>query len=245
MRRKETGDLPLTRTQQIKAAQIAPVALSAPVDGHVSFGDLLVVRHVASGAALSALQSSYNTPRDDGMVVTSAAPQAAPARRNVFTVVPVDASRSGPLLYGDHFRLQSAATDTELFLFTERVTLFGGNAKHAQQQQGVVLRPSAEGPGSYGACMPRASPRHYRLVGTVWHVQCYDPQFRLEAEGQPVAANAPLLLVSSATNQALALTRQHYVRSEYGVEYETTCHTHLNAHKAEGPENHWVLELGQ
>ena len=81
------------------------------------------------------------------------------------------------------------------------------------------------------------------MAGTVWHAQCLDPQFRLEAEGQPVPANAPLLLVSSATNHALALLDGHVVRSEFGVELETTCHTHMTPHKTEGPENHWVLQL--
>ena len=77
----------------------------------------------------------------------------------------------------------------------------------------------------------------------MWQIVCFDPQFRLEAEGQPVLANAPVIIVSAATNHALAVVREHYVRSEYGVEYETTCHTHITSHKTEGPENHWVLEL--
>ncbi len=84
---------------------------------------------------------------------------------------------------------------------------------------------------------------HLHLLGTVWQVLCYDPQYRLEAEGHPVPANCPIIIASAATNQDLAVIRQHFVRSEYGVEYETTCHTHLNPHKAEGPENHWAFEL--
>ena len=78
----------------------------------------------------------------------------------------------------------------------------------------------------------------------MWQVLCYDPQFRLEAEGHPVPAHSHIVINSCSTNQNLALTRHHFVRSEYGLEYETTAQTVLNTHKAEEPDNHWIIELG-
>jgi hypothetical protein len=58
-----------------------------------------------------------------------------------------------------------------------------------------------------------------------------------------VHANDQLILTSASTNHSLAVVRQHFARSEYGVEYAVTCHTHLTSHKAEDVQNHWVVEL--
>ena len=232
LRRKETGDLSLSKTQNFLAKNTSPAELSHTADGNVHLGDRVLLRHFPSESAISATPSVY-APRDDGQIRVAAAPKAAPALRNVFTIVPFPdedhPDTTGPLVYGQKVYLQVTAADgSSQYLFTERVSLFGGAAKGSANEQAVVLRTSNTGLGSYG---------------TVWQFVSFDPQFRLESEGQPVPANKPLIIVSSSTNQALLVTRDRLVRSEYGVEYEVAALTRLTAQKVEAPENHFLLEL--
>ncbi len=69
-----------------------------------------------------------------------------------------------------------APNGSEWFLFTERVSLFGGASKHDAQHQEVILRQSGTGVGSFG---------------TVWHFQYFNPQLRLEVQRKQTAFNCP------------------------------------------------------
>ncbi|XP_034445118.1 cilia- and flagella-associated protein 161 isoform X3 [Hippoglossus hippoglossus] len=74
-----------------------------------------------------------------------------------------------------------------------------------------------------------------------WKIVHFDPQERLEYEGQPVPADMKVVIVHCKTNQALAVMGDHILWTTYGKEYEVTAHTFLDTHKAEEDKNHWVL----
>ena len=80
-------------------------------------------------------------------------------------------------------------------------------------------------------------------AGTAWEAVYLDHSERMENEGLPVMINSKFLLRNANTNMCLATLAHHLVRSDFGVEYEVTCHTHLTSFKLEGPENQWCIEM--
>ncbi|NXA33174.1 CF161 protein, partial [Eudromia elegans] len=79
---------------------------------------------------------------------------------------------------------------------------------------------------------------------THWHVTFLDPQLRLEHEGFPVPANSNVIITHCHTNRSLAVPRNFWIRSYFGMEYEVVCHTYLNSHKVEEDKNYWVIVTG-
>uniref|UniRef100_A0A8B9S444 Cilia and flagella associated protein 161 n=1 Tax=Apteryx owenii TaxID=8824 RepID=A0A8B9S444_APTOW len=79
---------------------------------------------------------------------------------------------------------------------------------------------------------------------TRWHAAFLDPQLRLEYEGFPVPANSNIIITHCHTNRSLAVPRNFWIRSYFGMEYEVVCHTYLNSHKAEEDKNYWVIVTG-
>ena len=144
LRRKETGDLSLTRTQLQLGASTAPVATAAMRDdGSIHIGDAVVVRHAHSNAALAVGGPLFGSSD----LAVAGAPAAGATRRTVLTIQAVDGA-SGALCFGQPFRIAHAPDEpAHSYFYTERVSLFGGNAKKATDQQAVVLRPGAP---SYG-----------------------------------------------------------------------------------------------
>ncbi|NXA47366.1 CF161 protein, partial [Nothocercus julius] len=79
---------------------------------------------------------------------------------------------------------------------------------------------------------------------THWHATFLDPQLRLEYEGFPVPANSNIIITHCHTNRSLAVPRNFWIRSYFGMEYEVVCHTYLNSHKAEEDKNYWIIVTG-
>lgn len=77
-----------------------------------------------------------------------------------------------------------------------------------------------------------------------WRAAFPDPQLRLEYEGGPVPANAKVLISHCHTGRGLAAHRHLFLRTCFGKEAEVAAHTHLDAHRVEKPQNHWVLVTG-
>jgi hypothetical protein len=75
----------------------------------------------------------------------------------------------------------------------------------------------------------------------VWEVLHHDPQQRLETESQPVPANALVNINHCKTNHRLAALSEFKFRTPFGWENEVVANTFLDSHKAEKPENHWML----
>lgn len=118
-------------------------------------------------------------------------------------------------------------------------------------EQNAFLSSSPKTP----SCFARYS-RHQEVVmtnatnwNTVWECVCLDPQFRMEMEGQPCNANAPLGILHCATNQYLASDHVKY-RNDFGQEYEIFCHTFADGQRGQlgtrdkrglGEQNRWCF----
>uniref|UniRef100_A0A8B9S584 Cilia and flagella associated protein 161 n=1 Tax=Apteryx owenii TaxID=8824 RepID=A0A8B9S584_APTOW len=57
-------------------------------------------------------------------------------------------------------------------------------------------------------------------------------------------ANSNIIITHCHTNRSLAVPRNFWIRSYFGMEYEVVCHTYLNSHKAEEDKNYWVIVTG-
>lgn len=236
--KRAAGTLGGTQRSANMTASQRELALGDTEDGTVRYGDRVVLRHMASGAALCGVPSQLVTPSvgvsPSEATAVAGAPDAGPSVRSAFIVLPGGGGEGAPaalgdqVLFGEGFVLESELAEPKQRLFSERVSLHAGMAV-VSGQQAVTLRAGCE----------------QRPYETLWKADPLDAEERLELEGTPVPANVPLLLRHAATNQCLACLTQHVVRSEFGVEHEITAHTHLTQHKNEGPENQWCLEMNR
>ncbi len=118
LRRKENGTLAISKTQAAIASYMQPVSLSSNTEGILRYGQVVIVRHAASGAALAALNSMYATPRDDGNTPVSAAPDATSTVRTAFTIVAHDSVKAAPgdaVTYGARFHLRHTGISQRIY----------------------------------------------------------------------------------------------------------------------------------
>lgn len=231
------GELSYQASEALLTESRAAAKVSTTSDGFVRVGDVVILRHPASGAAVACLPASYNTGEADMPVVGCTDKPAT--SRSAFII---HAAKPGPgalegdiVKYGDRVRLECRAKPTcrlppgasTAYLYSERTGLHNTAARFSGQQ-----RVSCSGMD------PEVSLANYN-----WEFVSGDMEYRLEDEGQPVSANAPLLLKHCLSNQRLAVLQQHLWRSEHGVDFEVTAHTHLTKAKADGPENVLVVEM--
>eukprot|EP00054_Salpingoeca_dolichothecata_P001936 m.21248 g.21248 ORF g.21248 m.21248 type:complete len:260 (+) comp12655_c0_seq2:48-827(+) len=226
---KNKGELTLHKSQALQSANSTQVKLSTS-QGHLEFGFHVLLRNPATEGALAAVHSLGADPTH---IDVNATPKATPTRRNTFTIVPFTGGDEEPkpdnanVSFGDKFHLRTEAPQgQELFLCSEKKTIFGGASKRSGQQT-VFLIPSNEGEGAYN---------------TVWEFVPLKPETRLELDETPVPANTPVLVRHSRTGMCLAALHDVPVATEFGLEKEVTCHTHMTTHKIEGPQNVWVVE---
>ena len=202
--------------------------LSHVGDGSVQGNETLLLRHLATSAAVAALQSALNPT---SAVAVTAIPNGTPSMRTAFRILPeADPEGSSPLHYGEAFYLECRLVDGQLgLLSSEKLGLHGGAARFSGKQN-VTVVPFALGTGA----RPPAD--------ALWTCVPANPQLRFELEGEVVEANTPVLLRHVRTGNLLAVLQQHVWSSEFGQEFEVVAHTYLDKHKAEGPENLFQLE---
>ncbi|XP_034032460.1 cilia- and flagella-associated protein 161 [Thalassophryne amazonica] len=145
-----------------------------------------------------------------------------PFTRTAFVITSVDGSPEGSTLhYEQSFALKSTSGFAGGLCMTSDLRTFQKCAKKSRLQE-VNLDNDAS-------------------FTSWWKIVHFDPQERLEYEGQPVPANVKVVIVHCKTNQALAVLDSHIIWTRYGNEYEVTAHTFLDSHKAEQNNNHWIV----
>ncbi|MEE6503780.1 hypothetical protein FKM82_004949 [Ascaphus truei] len=215
--------------------------LSIPKDGFLHFGEVVILLNpenreetlsntspvhgnvtLCVSPAESAVHSESLLEAPCGI---SASTNVKPHVRNAFVITSVDGSALGETLhYGQNFALRTTEGFMgHLYLTSDQKTFLKCSKKSCLQEVSLTNKP---------------------LYQTCWQIVYLDPQLRLEHEGFPVPANTKVLIVHSKTNQCLAVLRKYVLWTFFGKDYEVTAHTFLNAHKAEGNENHWILVTG-
>ncbi|XP_062439695.1 cilia- and flagella-associated protein 161 isoform X2 [Rhea pennata] len=82
--------------------------------------------------------------------------------------------------------------------------------------------------------------------GSVGEPVKFGQKFGLGAAGgfSDQMANSNIIITHCHTNRSLAVPRNFWIRSYFGMEYEVVCHTYLNSHKVEEDKNYWVIVTG-
>ena len=231
MERKGKSELLLSKTQTVLQQNLSPVELTVSEDGNVRYGDVIMLfNHATSGPVAVNMADPANNM--EGAYNTTTAQSSEPQARTAFTI---ERAPSGPSLmghsddivrYGDLVHLvchQALSSDKVLFLQSELITPTK-YSKYSRHQQVVV----SEDPD----------------YNTVWRFAAFDPQYRVEMEGEPVTQNATVLLMHQNTNQCLGSTKKAY-RNLFGVEWEMFAKTLLDSHKAEKDENKFSIMGGK
>ncbi|XP_010212445.1 PREDICTED: uncharacterized protein C15orf26 homolog [Tinamus guttatus] len=241
-RRRERGELLIQKCGKLQDNLLRKVKLSLSKDGFVHFGDTVmllspdnnksvmenypgVCGRLALAVDLDEI-SMFSAASLQAPCGVSAAKSTDPIGRNTFCILSVDGGEMGePIRFGQKFVLGATGgfSDQMLYLASDHKS-FLRFAKKSYLQQ-VFLTDEL----SYL---------------THWQATFLDPQLRLEYEGFPVPANSNIIITHCHTNRSLAVPRNFWIRSYFGMEYEVVCHTYLNSHKAEEDKNYWIIVTG-
>ncbi|KAI9529877.1 hypothetical protein NQZ68_008116 [Dissostichus eleginoides] len=231
LEKKERGELAAQKVDFLKQHILSPVDLTVTTDGRLHFGDVVMLVNMGgeerdcSALSINADVNSFNKIPTPGIispcgVVAGRGIQACP--RTAFIITSVDGSPEGSTLHFDQsFALKTTSGFARGLYLTSDLQSFQKCAKKSRLQE-VNLEDGSS-------------------FLSWWKIVHFDPQERLEYEGQPVPANMSVLIIHCKTNQALAVLGDHVIWNTYGKEYEMTAHTFLDSHKAEQDNNRWTL----
>ncbi|KFV20554.1 Uncharacterized protein C15orf26, partial [Tauraco erythrolophus] len=241
MHKRERGELLIQKINKLQDNLLKKVQLSVSKDGFIHFGDTVMLlnpdnkpstenypgacRSLTLAVNLDEI-SIYSAASLQAPCGVSAVESVDPAGRNTFCILSVDGGAvDEPIRFGQKFVLGTTGgfSDQMLYLASDHKS-FIRSAKKSQLQQ-VFLTDEL----SYL---------------TRWQAVFLDPQLRLENEGFPVPADSKIIITHCHTNRSLAVPRKFWTRSYFGKEYEVTCHTYLDSHKAEEDKNYWVIVTG-
>ncbi|XP_036006041.1 cilia- and flagella-associated protein 161 [Fundulus heteroclitus] len=229
--KKENGDLLIQKVDFLKQNILEQVNLSVSSDGRLHFGDVVMLVNLGgenqprSAVSINADVGSLTKTLSPGIQTpcgVCAGSGIQPCVRTAFIITSVDGSPEGSSLHFDQcFALRTTGGFARGLYLTSDLQSFQKRSKMSGFQE-VYLDDSM-------------------CFLSWWKIVYFDPQERLEYEGQPVPANEKVLIVHCKTNQALAALGDQPLWTAYGKEYEVTAHTFLDSHKAEEQVNHWIL----
>ncbi|XP_042352533.1 cilia- and flagella-associated protein 161 [Plectropomus leopardus] len=231
LEKTERGELTAQRVDFLKQNILRPVNLTVTNDGRLHFGDVVMLvnmggekRQCSSVGINADINSLTKTPLPgiQAPCGVSAGRGIEACTRTAFIITSVDGSPEGSILhYGQSFALRTTSGFAGGLYLTSDLRSFQKCAKKSRLQE-----VNLDHGGSFLSW---------------WKTVHFAPQERLEYEGQPVPANARVLIMHCKTNQALAVLGDHILWTTYDKEYEITAHTFLDSHKAEQDINHWIL----
>jgi hypothetical protein len=233
-RLKETNSLPSNQMRRKYEHHSQRVQISPPKEhGNVEWGDRLLVKNVLNNAFLSIDLDSKLHHVYERYGVTGGNPstdQVPAIARSVFIIERVPSKddvfytneKEDHLLhYGQHFKLKSVPEFHEqLYLRSEKATPSCHSSISKNQEVSVDTTNNFQ---------------------SEWMVAFIDPKFRFEMEGEPVPANTPLLMIHCGSNENLNSNDKHLVLNDFGKEFEVSCRSLLDSHKAEMSCNQWIL----
>ncbi|KAK1887623.1 Cilia- and flagella-associated protein 161 [Dissostichus eleginoides] len=219
LEKKERGELAAQKVDFLKQHILSPVDLTVTTDGRLHFGDVVMLVNMGgeerdcSALSINADVNSFNKIPTPGII----SPCGVVAGRGI------------------------QACPRTAFIITSVDGSPEGSTLHFDQS--FALKTTS---GFARGCAKKSRLQEVNLEDgssflSWWKIVHFDPQERLEYEGQPVPANMSVLIIHCKTNQALAVLGDHVIWNTYGKEYEMTAHTFLDSHKAEQDNNRWTL----
>jgi len=216
LHRKEKGQLLVHTVQQHLNASLQEVPLSYSNDGFIHIGDQIMLYSVQTEGVLSVDCSDKLISSDEGFAVTSSTLTQAHVARNVFVIEGYGSNvNNGDVLkLGQPFRIRinPALKGEPFYLHSQPQSAMSCSKVSRNQEVGMIKVNSFD---------------------TVWSVQFKDPTKRFEMEGQPVPANAEILVFHAGTKSALSSDKIAY-HNDFGQEYETCCKTSQSIGKKQG-----------
>lgn len=196
------GSLLIHEVQKHFNASLQEVPLTYAEDGFVHIGDAIMVYSAKTEGVLSVDISDRISSSDEGYLVTTSTLTQGHVARNVFII---DGYGTGwkegdPLRLGQPFRLRvhPSLKEEPFHLFSQPVSTLA-SSKISRKQEVACVNVSS--------------------YDTVWIAQFKDHEQRLHMEGQPVPANAEILIKHAATGQCLSSDKKAY-HNDFGLEYE-------------------------
>lgn len=219
---KESGSLTLLKKQQKIAPQKAPMALTAaPSDGIMKIGDVVTLQSQFNGSTLAVSLGQQlrtgDTVNPDPIYTVVGAADPSPCARNAIKIVSYDGSggASSPLLYGQKVCLEfSSALGCRGYL---------SSVRGFQQQLSTLVINKQE-------CFMKAIAEEAPPYDCAWMLLPQNVDQRIVAQGSPVLAGAPFVLVHCFTNQRLASVNVG-IPTDFGSELGVCVHTFTEATK--------------
>ena len=216
LQKKDTNHLAVNKTQQKFAKSFKRVPQTYSEDNLLRFGDKVMMLNKKTNGFLVLDMGDRITSYDEAYGVTTTNNNIAPCARSIFVL-----SRAEE---GDGF-------SDETLHYGQKVRLLANPWIHHKK---LYLHSCPISPQAYArfsrhqeVCM------HTKLVyNTAFVVQHPDPRERLEANGQQVLANSPVLLKHCATNHFLASDTLK-CRNDFGTEFEVNCHSYGTNNKSQ------------
>ncbi|XP_049929900.1 cilia- and flagella-associated protein 161 [Epinephelus moara] len=231
LEKKERGELSAQKVDFLKQNILRPVDLTVTNDGQLHFGDVVMLVNMGGEkrqcSALSINADINSLTKTPSLAIqapcgVSAGRGIQACTRTAFIITSVDGSQEGSTLhYEQSFALKTTSGFAGGLFLTSDLQSFQKCAKKSRLQE-----VNLDHGGSFLSW---------------WKIVHFDPQERLEYEGQPIPANVSVLIIHCKTNQALAVLGDHILCNMYDKEYEITARTFLDSHKAEQDSNHWIL----
>jgi len=236
LEKRDNGELLTTETGRKAAFMMEDVKLSKDTSGcgYIKFGDNINIYNPA-------VQSSVCWYFDGQKTQVTASKHLHPCKRNTFTIKSIDKNKQDGdyltyeekfFLYSDHLGKCIAnesgsenEQQCEPFQLSSEKTTFAKSPAPKSLKQAIYFEPKKDQYGAY------------------WQILCFDPKMRMESQGQRVRANSKILFNHCKTNERLRVIeeKQLQIRTLFGFEHEVVANTNLDSHKAEKPDNHFML----
>lgn len=227
--KKDNGELMIQKTHNFLNTVLNKVDLTKPEDGFLHYGDKVCLFHVPTRTVVSAYMSAaqaFEAKEIEPNSQLASSKRLEPCARNVFIIGSCDGGgRDGEVVrYSQPFTLTTLpGVGGQLSLHSDRAT-FMKHAKHSRCQELLLVKDQS--------------------FLTAWTAVCFNPQERVEMEGEPVPVNAKVLINHMKTNQCLAALSEFSHKTPFGLEYEAVVSTKLDSHKMEDLQNHFMLVAG-
>jgi len=216
LKKKETGALIVTSKQKQLEESLEPKELTPSPDGCLHFSQkVMIVSHQAKGF-LAANPHDTVQKQFDAWTLTCGA-HGTPCARNVFELVRADEKdgyADDCLHYGQNLRIMIAPfskVGVNAYMHSEMVTALAAAKFSRHQEVTALAAPSGE---------------------TLWQVLYPDTTVRLEMDGEPVPAGAPLVIRHVHTGSFLASDEIPY-NNIFGCENEVHCFHYFSLSKTQ------------
>ncbi len=216
---KEKGSLSFNITQDKYARSFKKVPQTFRADGTLEFGDKIMLANKFTKGFLSFDLGDKVATQEEAYACTSNPKVTEPVARSMFIIEREDEEdgfEGNKIHFGQKIRFRSnpIIIAKPLYLHSQQISPLGYSRFSRNQE----------------VCMDVQ-----KIYNTVWEVEHFDPNTRLEKMGLLVESNNPIIIKHCATCHYLASDLLEY-RNDFGTEYEVNVHCYSAKNKSQNLE---------